>query len=134
MSSTTVVVHSSKEMKHRILHHLSKRAGYQTLEQISRYANNDLRDAEQRIRELVSLGFAKQSVKSGDQRYKITLRGEFAVASFFHLSLMVLVAALILFSAVVSLSSIPIGLALIALSAGLFGYVYLMFRAKRSLK
>lgn len=135
MSSTSVVVHSSGHVKHNMLHYLSRHIGYTTFEQIAKLGATDARDAEQKIHELVSLGLAKRSNKSGNQNsYKITLKGEFAIASTFHASLILLVGVLTLFSAIVSLSSISIGGALLAFSAGLFGYVYLMFRSKRSLK
>jgi predicted transcriptional regulator len=135
MSSSSVVARTPGHLKHNVLHYLSRHLGYTTLEQIGKYGASDAREAEQIIRELVLSGLAKRSNKSGNQNsYKITLRGELAIASTFHASLILLVGVLTLFSAIVSLSSISIGGALFALSAGLFGYVYLMFHAKRSLK
>jgi hypothetical protein len=104
------------------------------MEHIVRHGISDAREAEERIKELVSLGFAKRSTKSGtNNSYKITLKGEFAIASIFHASIIILVGALALLSAIASLSSLAIGGPLLAFSAGLFGYIYLMFRSKKLL-
>jgi hypothetical protein len=135
MSSPGVVVESSEHAKHRMLRYLSSRIGYTTLEQIARNGAADAREVDQRILELVTRGFAKRSIKSGTKTlYKITLKGELAIASTFHASLMLLVGVIALLSAIVSLSSFSIGGALLAFSAGLFAYDYLMFRSRKSLK
>jgi predicted transcriptional regulator len=133
MSSAPTIVQPNHQVKHRMLHYLSKHIGYTTLEQISRYTINDAREAEERIRELVSNGLAKKSNNSINS-YKITLKGEFAIASSFHASLILLAGVIALLSAISSLSSsLIVGGALFAFSAGLFAYIFLMFRSRKSL-
>jgi predicted transcriptional regulator len=129
-SNISVVVEPKSRENQRILHILSMHLGYLSSEQISKHAGNNTAEVERQVNELVSKGFAKKSNNS----YKIALKGELAIASIFHTSIIIIAGVIALLSAVLSLSPISVGGTLLAFSASLFGYVYLMFKSRRALE
>ncbi len=135
MASAAASLQSSAGSKQRVLHYLSAKGGYRNIEQISKQVASDPADAEHVTRELLSLGLVKQSSRSGDQSsFKISFKGELAAASFLHMSLFILIGIVTLVGGIASLSSLLVAGVLIAVSLGLFGYIFLILKARRLMK
>lgn len=122
-------------LKQRVLHYLSAKSGYRNIDQISKQVASDPADAERVTRELLSLGLVKQSSRPGDQSsFKISFKGELAASTFLHMSLFILIGIVTLVGGIASLSSLLVAGALIAVSLGLFGYTFLILKARRLMK